>query len=140
MEAVDSSCSPTILVVDDSPTVLAFVRKILTGCGYAVVTVVSFEELELAMRRHTPDAVVLDLEMPPHTGREAATMIGRLADKKIPIIVYSSKPDREIRTAAYAVGAHGYLRKGGDPAELVYMVRSAVTGTSLAPPWGPTEG
>lgn len=123
----------TILVVDDSPTVVAFARKVLGAQGFEVVGLSSFDELRETLEKHRPDAILLDLEMPPHTGREAAEVIRR-SGSDVPIVVYSARPAQELRAASYVVGAHSYLRKGGDPAELLYVVRSAVARASLAPP------
>ena len=61
--------SPTVLVVDDDPAFRRVVVRLLTLRGLDVVADVADGEAALAAaRRHRPDGVLLDVNLPDHSG------------------------------------------------------------------------
>ena len=59
-----------ILVIDDSPTQLAAIRKVLTGLGHAVATTSKQEEAQRRLGEAPFDLVIVDYHMPDHDGGE----------------------------------------------------------------------
>ncbi len=83
--------SKTILVVDDDPSITAFVRMALEDEGYRVATTVGGQTMQLA-RDLRPAVILLDIAMPGMDGVEVSE---RLRDDPrtaaIPIIVMSAQ-------------------------------------------------
>lgn len=86
---------PTVLLVDDSESVLAFERAAL-GAHYECITAVNgLQAIEFARTRH-PEAILLDLSMPVMGGDEALRrMKADAALAQIPVIIVSSEKHRE---------------------------------------------
>ena len=86
-----------ILVVDDSPTVIHKVRRILEPKGFKVLTVKLLIELPQLLKKNPPDLIVLDLHMPALSGLRFANLIRTYQPYNIPIVIYSSRPLQEIK-------------------------------------------
>lgn len=113
-----------ILVVDDEPQILRFLRPSLTAAGYEVTTAATAAEgLKLATAL-APDAILLDLGLPDLDGKE---VIQRLrAFSEVPIIVVSAR-DREVeKIAALDLGADDYVDKPFGIGELLARLRTAL--------------
>ncbi len=84
--------SPTVLVVDDDPRVLAFLPPILEHAGYQTVTAAGGREgISLAQRR-LPQLIVLDLIMPEVNGFDViAAVRSDVRTRGIPILVLTAK-------------------------------------------------
>ena len=66
-----------ILVVDNNPMILEFMKEILEKEGYEVVTVVnSLSALDI-LERFTPEAIFVDLVMPGIDGEQLSRIIRR---------------------------------------------------------------
>jgi len=59
---------PTVLVVDDEPSVRGFLRSYLEQAGYAVCEAGNIEDALAALDQSPVDAVILDVRMPDPTG------------------------------------------------------------------------
>lgn len=95
---------PTVLVVDDEPSVRGFVRSYLEQAGYAVCEAGSIEDALNALEQSPVDAVILDIRMPDPTGlgrtglEVLAFMRLHAALAAIPVIVvtgHTLEPDEE---------------------------------------------
>ncbi len=104
----------TILVVDDSPTVVKFVAFSLKNSGYQVVTACDgMDALEkLSNMPQSVDLVITDLNMPNLDGYG---LISTLRDNELhratPIIILSSEEAEDDRRRGIEVGASSYLVK-----------------------------
>lgn len=127
-----------ILVVDDSPTAVRAVELALNGEGHDIESLDSFIHLTSAVRSNPPDLILLDLRIPALSGVSMGQLIRRHQCRPIPILIYSSQPEAELRTAAHRLDAVGYLPKGTPPAELAAEVRRALAGA--LPPVAVAEG
>ena len=116
----------TVLVVDDSRTVRAVLRRHLEAAGYTVEEQDDGEGALARSRSHPPDVVLLDLEMPGIGGRAALDAFQ--ADdvlRAVPVVVLSGHRDVGLVVDALEAGAHDFLAKPFEPAELLARVRSA---------------
>jgi DNA-binding response OmpR family regulator len=113
----------TILVVDDEPELVSFVRRALEAEGYTVLTAAGGAEgLRLALTRK-PDLMVLDLRMPEVDGE--AVMAGVLARSPATrVLVLSAVADVEARIRCLEQGAVDILSKPFAIQELLVRVRS----------------
>jgi DNA-binding NarL/FixJ family response regulator len=80
-----------------------------------------------------PDVVLMDLRMPDLDGIEATRRISRLGVSTA-IVVLTMFEDDDSVFAAMRAGAHGYLLKGADEAEIVRAVRAAAAGEAIFGP------
>lgn len=104
----------TILVVDDSPTVVKFVAFSLKNSGYKVVTACDgMDALEkMSSLSEDVDLVITDLNMPNLDGYGfIATLRENENHSQTPIIILSSEQAAEDQELGEAVGASSYLVK-----------------------------
>lgn len=117
----------TLLVVDDYAPWRSMLRsKLEANSGFQVIAEAcnGCEAIEKAAQLH-PDVVLLDIGMPLLNGLEAAPRIRRASpDSKI--IFITQEQDNDIRTAALATGAEGYLLKSNVAGELASAIYAAV--------------
>ncbi len=118
------SAPPRILVVDDEPAILRFLRAGLGSQGYLVVEVASGQAALDAVRQRRADLVVLDLGLPDIDGLEVIRRI-REAGAMLPIIVLSSRENEAAKVAALDLGADDYVTKPFGIDELLARVRAA---------------
>jgi two-component system chemotaxis response regulator CheY len=111
-----------ILIVDDSDTRLAQLRKILTDMGQEVAGMAhdGAEAIERFQELH-PDVVIMDLIMPRMNGLDALRGMLRLDPAAI-IVIASSMRSPESALECQRNGARFYLHKPYEPA----VVRSVV--------------
>jgi DNA-binding response OmpR family regulator len=112
-----------ILVVDDEPDLLRFVRRALEAEGYRVQTAADGAEgLRLALTTE-PDLIVLDLLMPGVDGQAVLSAV--LAhDPEMRVLVLSATADVQARIACLERGAVDFLAKPFAVRELLARVRS----------------
>ena len=113
-----------ILVVDDDPLTLRFVRDTLSGAGYAPLVTGEPQELAHIIRTEKPSLVLLDLILPGGDGIELMGRIPELSD--LPVIFISAYGRDETLAKALEAGAADYIVKPFSPTELVARVRAAL--------------
>ena len=113
-----------ILVVDDDPQALRYVRDALSEAGYRPVVTADPEEALLLLEEGRPDLALLDLMLPGSDGVELMGDILSFAD--IPVIFLSVYGRDEIIAGALEAGATDYIVKPFSPTELVARVRAAL--------------
>jgi two-component system, OmpR family, KDP operon response regulator KdpE len=113
-----------VLIVDDEPAILRFLRAGLTNQGFTVSEAEVGETVLEIVRRQGTDLVVLDLGLPDIDGLE---IIRRMRDEgsAIPIIVLSSRDDEGSKVAALDLGADDYVTKPFGIDELFARIRAA---------------
>jgi len=113
-----------ILVVDDEPRMVRFVRMNLELEGYQVAEAGSGMEALEKVRDELPDLVVLDVMMPNLSGIEACRAIRSQAGGRLPpILMLTGRNDLQAITDAFAAGASDFAQKGMNPRLLVERVR-----------------
>lgn len=101
---------PRILCVEDNQDVSGYICEMVKLAGYQAITARNLiEGLRLAKSEHF-DLYLLDYNLPDGTGLELCKLI-RALDTHTPILFYSNITDPEIRRAALAAGAQGYIGK-----------------------------
>src|SRR4029077_6514753 len=100
-----------ILIIDDDDAIRRMLRFRLKD-SYEIIDAASPEEgLVLALQRK-PDAVLVDLMMPGHTGFEVCqTLAGLSFTQLIPVFVISGAPKAIYKDFSDALGARGYFEK-----------------------------
>ena len=113
-----------ILVVDDDPQTLRYVRDALAGSGYAPLVTGDPEEVPGLIRSARPGLVLLDLMLPGADGIELMTQVPELAD--LPVIFISAYGRDETIARALEAGAADYIVKPFSPTELTARIRAAL--------------
>ena len=101
-----------VLVVDDSVTVRKVTSRLLERNGMNVLTAKDGIDAIAVLEEHTPDLMLLDIEMPRMDGFEVATQVRndpRLM--RLPIIMITSRTGQKHRDRAMAIGVNDYLGK-----------------------------
>ena len=113
-----------VLVVDDDPQTLRYVRDTLSQAGYAPLVTGDPDELPSLIRAEQPRLVLLDLMLPGMDGIELMTRVPELAD--LPVIFISGYGRDETIAKALESGAADYIVKPFSPTELVARVQAAL--------------
>jgi len=114
----------TVLVVDDEPPILRFLRTSLTAAGHRVVTAGNAGDALAATTSEKPDLVILDLGLPDRSGFDVIAQIR--AQSAVPIIVLSARSDEKSKVEALDLGADDYISKPFGMAELTARIRAAL--------------
>ena len=115
---------PTVLVVDDDPRTLRFVRDALLRAGYAAIVAGDPAELPRLLRTERPCLVLLDLKLPGADGIELMETVPELADQ--PVIFISAYGRDETVARALEKGAADYLVKPFSATELTARIQAAL--------------
>ena len=113
-----------ILVVDDDPKTLRYVRDALAGSEYAPLVTGDPEEVSGLIRSERPRLVLLDLMLPGTDGIELMERVPELAD--LPVIFISGYGRDETIARALEAGATDYIVKPFSPMELTARIRAAL--------------
>jgi two-component system copper resistance phosphate regulon response regulator CusR len=97
-----------VLVVEDEPGIVDFVRRGLEAEGFAVEAALDGLEGERLALRGAFDAVVLDLMLPSRSGLEILRTLRR-EKPALPVIVLTARGETEDRIAGLEAGAVDYL-------------------------------
>jgi two-component system chemotaxis response regulator CheY len=128
--------SQTILVVDDSPTIVKFVSFSLRNGGYKVVTACDGMDAIERISRMTENVhlIITDLNMPNMDGyRFIATLRQNEQYRETPIIILSSEGSDDDRERGMAVGATSYLVKPFNSSVLLCEVQKVLPSRAGAP-------
>lgn len=116
-----------VMIVDDSPTDVLNLKKILQKGGHTVIEVGSGNDALPLIRSERPDCVVMDVVMPGMNGFQATRTLSRdPATRDIPVIVCSSKSSETDRVWALRQGARDYLVKPVKESELLSKIRDVL--------------
>jgi two-component system nitrogen regulation response regulator GlnG len=121
---------PTLLVIDDEPSVRYSFRRVLEGDGMVVQAASTAAEGLRLLREHTPDVVVLDLQLPDRSGLEVFHDIQTL-DPKRPVIFITAHGTTETAIEAMKGGAFDYLVKPVDLDRLSQVLDRALEASRL---------
>jgi DNA-binding response OmpR family regulator len=112
-----------VLVIEDEPGIVDFIRRGLEAEGYAVESALDGAAGERQALAGGFDAVMLDLMLPGRGGMEVLDSIRR-ARPGLPVIVLTARGEIEDRVAGLDAGAVDYLVKPFSMAELVARLRA----------------
>ena len=111
-----------ILVVDDEPQIIRFLKPALAAAGYDVVTASSAAEAIRLSATQSPDAMLLDLGLPDKNGKEVIREVRTFS--QVPIIVLSARDRETEKISALDLGADDYVNKPFGIGELLARIRA----------------
>ena len=105
---------PTLLVVEDSKDMLAFIQSILSETFNIIKANNGIEGLNL-LKLHMVDLIISDIMMPNMDGFEFCKQVKEnFETSHIPVILLTAKSSTDARIEGYNVGADGYISKPFD--------------------------
>lgn len=124
----------TILIVDDHPAMrLVLKAQLAQLLGVSRILEADNGQSALdAVRRHQPDLVILDLDLPRMSGLDVAPRLRR-AHPSVRILVVSGQDAFAFAERAAQAGAQGFVSKTQDVREIVRCVESVLAGYSVFP-------
>ena len=114
-----------LLVVDDEPPIRRLLSVGLSSQGYHIIEAGNAKAAGEALKRETPDLILLDLGLPDVDGLELLRAI-RQREEGLPIVVLSSRGDEVGKVAALDLGADDYVTKPFGMEELLARIRAAL--------------
>lgn len=124
-----------LLLVDDHEIVRTGIRRILEDIhDFKVIgEVQNGEDAIKFCRSHSPDVVLMDMNMPGIGGLEATKQIIHYAQDSR-VIVLSVHKENPIPARVMQLGAYGYLTKSAEPKEMINAIRKVAAGQRYIAP------
>lgn len=116
-----------ILIVDDSPLILAASKHALLEAGYEVDTRSGVEDLG-AKGADGFDLILMDVQMPELYGDDVGSILKNERAVRTPIYLFSTLPAEELRERARDAKVEGFISKGEGIDHLVSEVRRILGG------------
>ena len=123
-----------ILIVDDSPSQLMGIRRIVEKLGHEALTAEDGAAGVEAAKRELPDLILMDVVMPNLNGFQATRSISREpTTKHIPVILVTTKDQETDRMWGMRQGARAYLTKPFSEEERSEVIASNLGGGDPGP-------
>jgi DNA-binding NarL/FixJ family response regulator len=125
----DSSIPQRVFIVEDHPVLRESLVRVVSGekdltvCGEASAADQAFK----AICRAKAELVLVDINLADKSGLELVKEL-RAMDGKIKLLVVSMHDAALYANRALEAGGNGYLRKQGDPEELIHAIREVLAG------------
>src|SRR4029078_11123354 len=117
----------SVLVVDDSPTILKLVQLVLTKAGYQVTTASDGEAGLAAAHEERPSFILLDYQMPEMNGDDVCrAMSGDTVLCNVPVVVMSAREDAVGERFASLPNVVDHITKPFSPDALLAVIPHTV--------------
>lgn len=137
------SGAPSVLIVDDEPTLGKVLASLLAQAGIQSKTAGSAREALGVFAAIGPDAVITNLRMPDMDGMELLRELKRMAPST-PVIMLTAHGSVPLAVEAMKAGAADFLSKPFDREEVLYTVQrpspSPSTAKARRPEWRSPPG
>lgn len=126
--------TPTILTVDDSPSIRRLIAATLSSAGYEVCQAEDGQKgLAIAAGRKF-SAIISDVNMPNMGGMEFVTNVRTYPEHQYtPILMLTTEFEANMKQEGKAAGASGWLIKPLDPDQLLKAIRRLVGTVTVDP-------
>ena len=113
-----------ILVVDDEPHALRYIRDVLSKSGYDPIVTGEPEEVDHLIAQKRPHLVLLDMMLP---GVDGIDLMRNILEKTgLPVIFLSAYGQENVIAKAFDTGAADYVVKPFSPTELAARIRAVL--------------
>ena len=117
----------TVLVIDDSPTILKVVQLVLTKAGFKVLTASDGEEGIKKAKESHPSLILLDFVMPKMNGYQVCRALGESGTlKDVPVVLMSAKGDQVGERFVKVMGIVDYITKPFSPEAITAVVQHTI--------------
>jgi FixJ family two-component response regulator len=114
-----------ICLLDDDPSVLKAVSRLLSSAGWQVEQFSDPEKFLEYAKIHRCPVAVIDIWMPLMSGLEVQSRLRELSPSTR-VIIFTGKDDLLVRSTALNAGASAFLTKPFDDEELLTAIRLAL--------------
>jgi len=119
--------SRSIAIVDDDPSVLKALARLLATRSFATKTYISAPQFLASLAEGRPDCLIADLQMPEMTGLELQLDLARRG-VQIPTIIITAHDEAGMRERCKSAGAVAYLSKPVQDSSLFAAIDAAGKG------------
>ena len=120
-----NAIKPSLLIVDDEPSIRSVLERAFSKAGFAVVAVSTGEAGLSEIKRNKPDIVILDLNMPGISGQDVCREIRRNpASEGVAVLIITGRIAEGLPASLLDQGADDYVSKPFDLLELVARVKA----------------
>jgi two-component system KDP operon response regulator KdpE len=116
--------SARILIVDDEPQIIRFLKPALSAAGFDTVIATTGAEALKSAATEAPDLILLDLGLPDVDGKEVIRELRGWSN--VPILVLSARDRETEKIEALNLGADDYINKPFGIGELTARIRTAL--------------
>ncbi len=113
-----------VLVVDDEKKIVDIVKAYLERDGFSVISAYDGRSALEAVRRSSPNIIVLDLMLPEISGWDVCRSLRKESD--VPVIMLTARDEVTEKIVGLELGADDYITKPFDPKELVARVKAVL--------------
>ncbi len=118
---------PTILTVDDSPSVRQVIKIVLGGAGYSVIEAGDGVEGLAKAKSQPVSLVITDLNMPMMNGLDLIRALRKVpAIVGVPIVFLTTESNEAAKQEAKAAGATGWITKPFKPEQILAVATKLV--------------
>lgn len=122
----------TVLVVDDEPRIIDFIRMNLEFEGFRVVDAATGYEALERLKEDLPDLILLDVMMPKMDGFETLKHIREVSN--VPVIMLTVRQEEGDRIRGLDLGADDYITKPFSPRELLSRIKALLRRSFMPSP------
>jgi two-component system chemotaxis response regulator CheY len=121
----------TVMLVDDSATILMSLKSILSKAGFSVETAAhGAEALAKVTGGLRPNLIISDVNMPQMDGMTFVREVRKAAGMRFtPILMLTTESEQAKRDAARTAGATGWLVKPVQPEQLLGVIKQIMPGS-----------
>jgi twitching motility two-component system response regulator PilH len=118
-----------VLIVDDSPSQLIGLQRIVEKMGHTVITAEDGAAGVEAAKRELPDLILMDVVMPNLNGFQATRQISKEpATSHIPVVLVTTKDQETDKVWGMRQGAKAYVTKPVNEAQLIQTLKDILGG------------
>lgn len=118
-----------ILIVDDSPSQLVGLKRVVEKLGHETLTAEDGAAAVETAKAEIPDLILMDVVMPNLNGFQATRTISRdEATKHIPVVLVTTKNQETDKVWGARQGAKAYITKPVDEGELAKTIKDLLPG------------
>jgi len=121
----------TILVIDDEPKIVRFLKTTLSLAGYEILTAATGQDALAIFDSEQPDFVVLDLGLPDIDGFDVLRRIREYS--MVPIVILTARDDEKDKVRGLELGADDYLTKPFGSRELEARIAAVLRRVEWSP-------
>lgn len=121
----------TILVVDDEPKILRFLKTTLRLAGHEILTASTGQDALAIFDSEQPDLIVLDLGLPDIDGLDALRRIREYS--MVPVMILTARDDEKDKVHGLELGADDYLTKPFGSRELEARISAVLRRVEWSP-------
>ncbi len=125
MKGLNKNMPPKILIVDDEPDILEFIKYLLEREDYQVETASNGTEAILKSKSFKPELILMDVMMPVMDGIEACRQIKLHPESKNTFIMFlTARSEEYSEIAGFEAGADDYINKPVKPRVLLSRIKA----------------